>query len=340
MLAAAIGALTQWRDRAETAAAIRPELDRAVAEIHGTTGVLICWHVSQPLSQDAAATIVAKRPTNAAERRAAGWQTQLAAGTEGRLALSPPDAEDNSVWLAHTSVRVPEPTDVEFLASSSGTLQVSLNGRPIHERLEPRRFQVDSDRFSATLAAGENQLLVMTGRTSGRPEFHLRFRRKSSTAAHERLIQAALGRAGNADRGRSVFLDAEKSQCIKCHRIGDQGERTGPELTGVSSRFSRIYLVESMLQPSRTIAPSFGTLTVRLVSGQTVSGVKTAGTDAELTLVDNQGQKHLVPKTHIDEQKPSPISTMPEGLEKRLTEQEFVDLVGFLMSLKEARGPQ
>src|SRR6185369_12411089 len=105
-------------------------------------------------------------------------------------------------------------------------------------------------------------------------EMHIRLRRKSAMAEHERLAQAALARAGNADRGRQVFLNTEKSLCLKCHRVGEQGERIGPELTGVGSRFSRIHVIESILEPSRTIAPSFGTYVIELKNGKTLNGVK------------------------------------------------------------------
>jgi putative heme-binding domain-containing protein len=118
----------------------------------------------------------------------------------------------------------------------------------------------------------------------------LRFRRRSATAEHERLTLAALARAGNAERGRQVLLNTEKSQCLKCHRLGDAGERTGPELTGIGSRFSRIYLVESILEPSRTIAPSFGAIAVRMADGRPLTGVKVAETETTITLADNQGQ--------------------------------------------------
>ena len=70
-----------------------------------------------------------------------------------------------------------------------------------------------------------------------------------------------------------------------------------------------------------------------------LSGVKVAETETEITLADNQGQKHVLAKAQIEQQKPSPLSTMPDGLEKRITEQEFVDLVAFLSSLKESGGP-
>jgi quinoprotein glucose dehydrogenase len=98
-------------------------------------------------------------------------------------------------------------------------------------------------------------------------------------------------------------------------------------------------VIESILTPSRTIAPSFGSVTILLHDGQILSGVKTVETPTEVVLVDNQAQKHILPKVHIDQQKPSLQSAMPEELEKRLTEQEFVDLIAFLMSLKASRAP-
>jgi putative heme-binding domain-containing protein len=166
----------------------------------------------------------------------------------------------------------------------------------------------------------------------------LRSRRKAATADQERLARAALSRAGNPEHGRQVFLDAARSLCIKCHRVGDQGERIGPELTGLGSRFSRIHIIESILEPSRTIAPGLETVVVALKSGQLVTGVKVAETEASITLGDNQGGKHVVAKADIEEQHRQAVSTMPEGLEKRLTEDEFVDLISYLASLKEARG--
>src|SRR5262249_46942704 len=154
--------------------------------------------------------------------------------------------------------------------------------------------QIDSDRFAASLAKGENTLLVQVDSASASVAFHLRFRHKSEKAEHEKLTQAVLNRTGNPERGRKLFLDAEKSLCIKCHRLGEQGERVGPELTGIGSRFSRIYLVESILEPSRTIAPGYGSLRLLLKNGKDLIGVKVAETETTLTLADNQAQKHVV----------------------------------------------
>ncbi len=332
VVATTIRTLSDWRKQAGTSAAAGRELDEDVAEIQGTTGILIHWEAGGPLPVESAESIIERLQDS--ERR-----TLFATGAEGRLVLASKNSAEGVSWAAQSRVRASEPMDMEFLASSSGSLRVWLNGKSVYERAEPQSFRTDSDRFAATLAKGDNRLVVMVARSAAPVEFHLRLRRKSATAQHERLIQAALARPGNVERGRQTFLNVEKSQCLKCHRVGEQGERTGPELTGIGGRFSRIYIVESILEPSRTIAPSFGTVSVLLTDGRTISGVKTAETEAEFTLVDNQGQKHLVSKPEIDEQKPSAQSTMPEGLEKRLSDQEFVDLIAYFMSLKESQAP-
>jgi putative heme-binding domain-containing protein len=268
-------------------------------------------------------------------------RTQFAADTEGRMVILAKGAEKGSWFQARTEISVLDETGVEFLASSSGSLQIWLNGKSIYRREEPRSFRIDSDRLFATLAKGNNRLVMSmeVGSSESPVEFHLRFRRRSAVAEHERLAEAALARPGNPERGRGVFFNVEKSLCLKCHRMSDQGERIGPDLTGLGSRFSRIYIAESILEPSRTIAPSFGTWLVLLQSGQVLSGIKVAESETMLTLADNQGQKQSLAKAAIEEQKTSLVSTMPEGLEKRITEEEFVDLIAFLASLKEGRTP-
>ena len=99
-------------------------------------------------------------------------------------------------------------------------------------------------------------------------------------------------------------------------------------------RFPRIHLIESVLQPSRTIAPGYQTFAVTLKGGRVLTGVRIAEADDTLTFADNQGNKHLLRKSSIEDQQPQPVSVMPEGLEKPLNVDEFVDLIAFLSSLK------
>jgi hypothetical protein len=63
-----------------------------------------------------------------------------------------------------------------------------------------------------------------------------------------------------------------------------------------------------------------------------------AETATTFTLGNIRGEKVLVTKADVDEQQAHRVSTMPEGLERMLTADEFVDLIAFLVSQKGERG--
>jgi putative membrane-bound dehydrogenase-like protein len=340
--------LSDWIPSGEKALRPRGDLEREIATLQGQSGQLWRWEVFGPLSETAAATLVEQvhrneRPSIAETAAGSTATVRLAAGLDGRVEIVPapkspaPTGTTANVWMAMTEVVVPESTLVQFLGAGSGKFKVWLNGTSLFRRDEVRTLQPDSDRFDGTLQSGSNRLVVLLAEPRGDPSFQLRFRRRNSTAEFEQLAQAALSRPGNAERGARVFFDQSKAQCSKCHRIGEQGERIGPELTGIGARFSRIHLIESILEPSRTVAPGFQTVAVLLSNGRVVTGIRIAETETTLTLGDNQGQKHELRKAEIEQQQPQSQSIMPDGLIKPLTVDQFVDLIAFLSSQKEPR---
>jgi len=46
------------------------------------------------------------------------------------------------------------------------------------------------------------------------------------------------------------------------------------------------------------------------------------------------GEEKIIPRDQIDELRISKISLMPEELEKAISEQEFADLIGFMLTRK------
>jgi putative heme-binding domain-containing protein len=320
----------------------RLAIERALAEIHGSNGTLLAWHVEGPVPPKTAAGLVEKLTSGRAllvgKELAVRWRLVLGSGIDARVRAGTAVSEEN-VWLNYSEIEVNDSAKVEFFTASTGLATIWLNGKVVYQRDRPGVIGPYPDRFEATLEKGRNAVLLQLAGVKGPAEFQVRFRRKSATAVQERFALAALSRAGNPARGREVFLNAEKSLCIKCHRVGDQGERIGPELTGLGSRFAKMHIVESILEPSRSISPSFETVVVALRSGKVVTGVKIAEGDTSITVADNQGQKQVIAKGDIEEQKKQAVSTMPDGVEKRLTEDEFVDLISFLVNLRETRTP-
>jgi putative heme-binding domain-containing protein len=345
ILMPSIRLLAKWNREIELPNARRTELGRTVAELQGQSGVLVCWQASGELSADDAARVLTSvaTPPPAAEgppELIPGWNTVFAVGLDARVRLADElkaaEGSGARVWLAATDLIVSEPTAVQFLASSSGKLRVWLDDRRLYQRNETRNLQPDSERFDGTLDAGPHRLVVQISEWREAAEFQVRYRRKNSSAELEKLSQAALTQAGDPERGSRLFFDAEKVKCSKCHRIGNQGDRIGPELTGVGARFSRIHIVESILEPSRTVATGYQTIAVVLSDGRVLAGIKIAETESTLTLGDNQGKSHTVAKTDIEEQTTQSQSTMPDGLVKQLTVDQFVDLIAFLVAQKGA----
>jgi putative heme-binding domain-containing protein len=338
-LAAVAKVLVGWLGKKKLAPAEYRALEQALAEIHGHSGMIAVWRIAtnppdrttEPFKQ------LSSMPLGGQEEPSLAWSFVLSNGVDARVRLVPAKS-GSAAWLGLSEIDVTESVAAEFFTASSGIETVCVNDKVVFQRARPLPAESHPDVFEAQLTKGRNRILVRLTDAKGAPEFQLRFRRKSARPDHERLTKVALSRVGNPERGRKVFMNAEKSLCSKCHRIGDQGERIGPELTGLGSRFSKVYIIESILEPSRAIAPSFESIAVVLKNGTLVTGVRIADTETTVTLVDNQAQKHVLARADIETQARHPLSTMPEGLERRLTEDEFVDLIAYLVKLKDNRG--
>jgi quinoprotein glucose dehydrogenase len=325
----AIAALTKWSELPDVSATQRASMEEAVGRLQGQSGIVAAWHATGPLT---ASEISAALERLSQPGEPPPWATALVQSIDGNAVLSRNGAPaPEGTFLAIASVHVDDPTPVQWIASATGKFSVWVNGQKIHEGAGAPRESGQLDRFDATLVKGANRVVVQVAANAGKSQFSLRFRRKSNKADVERLTQAALTGPGNPDRGRQVFFDA-RSLCSKCHRIGGEGERIGPELTGIGRRFSRVHIVESILEPSRTVTPGFQTIAVRLADGRTTSGIRVAETETSLTLADQKGERLTLAKDEIEAQQSQPTSTMPDGLAQQLTVEQFRDLVAFLVS--------
>jgi putative heme-binding domain-containing protein len=264
------------------------------------------------------------------------WRMMRSTGTESRVQLGP-TKRITDVWLAYTELEVAEPAQIELHTASTGLETIWLNEKIVFERKKTDVGGPSPRRVEASLAKGVNRILVRLNEVQERAEFQLRFRRTSAVPQRERFAAAALVRSGNATRGREVFLNAQESLCTRCHRVGDVGERYAPELTGLGGRFSKVYIIESILEPSRAISPSYEATIIDLKDGRRLTGLRVEEDNAKLVILDTHAQKHTVATSDIESRRKSTVSPMPEGLEQALSEEEFVDLVSFLVSLKVER---
>ncbi|HEX7861675.1 MAG TPA: c-type cytochrome [Verrucomicrobiae bacterium] len=146
-------------------------------------------------------------------------------------------------------------------------------------------------------------------------------------------LLAELGKPRQRDfsRGRQAFVDA---QCLMCHRFGNDGGMSGPELTGAGSKYSERDLLESMLEPSKVVSDQYQDHTVFLKDGEVFTGKLISDSEKEVVIeVDRvAGTKEKVPKANVEQIRPATLSPMPSGLVNVLTKEEILDLVSYLRS--------
>jgi quinoprotein glucose dehydrogenase len=138
---------------------------------------------------------------------------------------------------------------------------------------------------------------------------------------------------GDVARGEAVFLNKTAVSCSRCHKVGSRGGEVGPNLTGIGLARTREALLESIVEPNAAISPGYGTLTLVLDDGTTVSGVFRGEHAQEIELMLADGSRQKIPVAEIEDRAVG-LSAMPVDIRDKLTPRELRDLVEYLASLK------
>jgi putative heme-binding domain-containing protein len=132
--------------------------------------------------------------------------------------------------------------------------------------------------------------------------------------------------AGDMTRGKKLFED----NCGKCHLPGRQGNRVGPDLSGINNK-SKEELLTSILNPSYAVEPRYTYYIVTTKDGQLHDGIVATETPGILTLRGGTEDKDdTILRKNIAEMRASTLSLMPEGLEENLGKQGIADIITYL----------
>jgi putative heme-binding domain-containing protein len=134
----------------------------------------------------------------------------------------------------------------------------------------------------------------------------------------------------NFTNGRNMFGAAT---CFACHRFN--GEGGGTDLSTVAGKFSPRDLLESIIDPSKSISDQYGSTVFTLQDGSTVTGRIANMKEATMMVCTNMMDPNNF--TNVDRRKvvkmeESKVSMMPPGLLYMLKEDDILDLMAYLLS--------
>jgi putative heme-binding domain-containing protein len=136
----------------------------------------------------------------------------------------------------------------------------------------------------------------------------------------------------NFDNGRRMFA---ATACFACHRFGNEGGMTGPDLTGAGGRYSPHDLLDQIINPSKVINEQFAPIIVTRDNGEVLSGVVVNLNGDTITLntdPSDPNQQVNVDRKKVESIEISNVSLMPPGLLMMLTKEEVLDLIAYVLS--------
>jgi putative membrane-bound dehydrogenase-like protein len=143
---------------------------------------------------------------------------------------------------------------------------------------------------------------------------------------HQRLAKLDWS-VGDAERGRHVFA---KASCAACHS-GSQA--LGPDLHGVTGRFSRRDLFTAIVQPSLDISARYRTTLVATADEKLYQGIIIYEAVDSLILQTGPAATVRLVHTQITTRRVTDTSLMPAELLDHLSDREIADLYAYLRSL-------
>lgn len=162
----------------------------------------------------------------------------------------------------------------------------------------------------------------------------LKFSRPRTEWKFEELAPLAKNLSGRSySTGRQMFTVAT---CVGCHKLGGQGAEFGPDLTKLDPKWGPVDVLQHLLDPALKIDDKYRVYTFQLDDGKTLTGMILEENADTVKIIDNPllavARPIVLKKANIEQRVKSPSSLMPKGLLDKLTREEILDLLGYVVS--------
>ncbi len=128
-----------------------------------------------------------------------------------------------------------------------------------------------------------------------------------------------------------------KGTCAACHKVSGDGKEVGPDLSEIGSKLSKEALYVSILDPDAGISHNYENYELLTQEGQIETGLLLSRGRGQIEIKNAEGVVRSFPAARIESIRQLKISLMPKGLQSKLSEEELVDLVAYLASLKSTK---
>ena len=122
---------------------------------------------------------------------------------------------------------------------------------------------------------------------------------------------------------------------MACHKLNGTGNEFGPDLANLDEKFKALDVLNELLDPSARINEKFQSYVFQLDSGRVVTGLVIEETPERIKVIENPlastAAVELKP-SEIEERLKSPASIMPKGLLDKLSREEILDLVAYVLA--------
>ena len=138
---------------------------------------------------------------------------------------------------------------------------------------------------------------------------------------------------GDIAKGRAIFERVESS-CVTCHRVDDKGVDFGPGLAEIGTKLPKEAIFDSIINPNTGLSMGFETTQLTFKDGGVGMGIVRSETGDEVVLALPGGVSQKFAKNTIAKRDKLTTSMMPSGLNQALSQEDLVNLVEYLSSLK------
>jgi len=143
-------------------------------------------------------------------------------------------------------------------------------------------------------------------------------------------IDALVERKGDAAHGKEIY----STYCVACHVSGKEGVEFGPALSDIGNKLSKQFLYSSIIYPSAGINFGYEGYNVKMNDGSSATGYILSRTEDAVTLKMMGGTQKEIPLADIENLEAMDKSLMTEGLANVMSEDDLVDLIEYLGTLK------